>query len=118
MVKKVSGVRATNQTLFQRGEHPDGLCPSCSKELETSDHVVWCLDRRVTRKGEELWIRFREDLERRGTESRVMEALIHGLLSWTIDGRQIPSEEWDNEVKLVYKAQTELGWDRFMDGWW
>jgi hypothetical protein len=99
------------------------ICPCCTASEETFAHVLTCPFPAIVDARQDLLATYRTTLQDCGTPDILIEAVLHGITSWTqIEQRTIhrhaPPNLQDSSTTLIaYKEQTKpIGWEAFLRG--
>ena len=105
--------------------HKKYLCPMCGTELETSDHVLQCHNKRSVTQYSTSRFLLGKKLSKLKTPDRLTAAIKYGLRMYSsssITARQQLSYETDFhsdlniQIDKAFVAQSSIGWDNFCRG--
>ena len=109
---------ATNTYQMERKYRKDNLCPCCLSSLETWDHVFRCKETTIATYRRDQLRLLRENLHSLPTPSRVVNAMLRGLVIW-IGGREqfhIQEGTKEDSLKLAIRQKTKVGWKNMIKG--
>jgi hypothetical protein len=121
--KLVHGLYHTNREAHKTYGHTSN-CPCCNSTEETFNHIFTCPNVEVVTNRQEALTRLKDALISGKTPEKLIDALLHGLQSWTgrLAGDNIcplyRGTVLPDDIALVqaFHEQTAIGWDHLLRG--